>query len=155
MNSQIRLAGRQPAVEANWCEHRTVSRDGRIVCDKIGAGDNSVTPDLCEGCPFRAVNCQHLQFLLEQRSPSALVVRCNGRTEIWDDGHAEIRFRQAACSTRLVPIRQPHACAGCPLRQPLVAAAAQTGTAARTGKVVPFHRGATVEQPCDAAAASA
>ncbi len=46
------------------CEHRTVSRDGRIVCSKIVEGDHEVSPDMCHACPLKAVNCVHLRFSL-------------------------------------------------------------------------------------------
>jgi hypothetical protein len=123
------------------CEHRTVSKDGRIVCAKIVEGDNQVSPNVCRVCPFKAVNCAHLRFSLRQTSPSPLVVRYNGRTEIWDDGPAELRFEHAACSARVTPIEHPRSCVGCPLRQALQAPAEEQIRRRRTsgaGKVVPF-----------------
>ncbi|HSJ53382.1 MAG TPA: hypothetical protein VLC52_06505 [Anaerolineae bacterium] len=99
------------------CEHRTVSRDGRIVCKKIVDGQAEVSPTVCRQCPFRAVNCQHLRFSLRLSSPSPLLVRYNGRTELWDDGPAELRFDRAACAARVMPIHSPQACAECALRQ--------------------------------------
>ena len=99
------------------CEHRTVSRDGRIVCKKIVDGQAEVSPNVCRQCPFRAVNCQHLRFSLRLSSPSPLLVRYNGRTELWDDGPAELRFDRAACAARVMPIHSPQACAECALRQ--------------------------------------
>jgi hypothetical protein len=101
------------------CEHRAVSKDGRIVCRKVIQGENSVSPDLCRTCPFRAVNCSHLRFSLVHTSPSPLLVRFNGRTELWNDEPPEVRFRQAACSVRIVPIEHPNFCAGCSLHQPI------------------------------------
>ena len=74
------------------CEHRTVSRDGRIVCKKIVDGQAEVSPSVCRQCPSRAVNCRHLRFSLRLTSPSPLLVRFNGRTELWDDGPAELPF---------------------------------------------------------------
>jgi hypothetical protein len=125
------------------CEHRTVSKDGRIVCDKIAVGDNSVSPNECRSCPFRAVNCKHLCFSLEQTSPRPLVVRYNGREEVWDDDPAEVRFEQAACAAKVAPILDPRACAACSLRQALTESAKQPvrrrrRRAATGGKVVEF-----------------
>ena len=125
----------------NPCEHRAVSRDGRIICRKIVRGENAVSPDLCRACPFRAVNCSHLRFSLLQTSPSPLIVRFNGRTELWDDEPPEVRFQQAACSAKILPIEHPHSCTGCSLRQPIETPAAQPNPrrpAAHPGKVVPF-----------------
>jgi hypothetical protein len=88
------LERQAPMLGASPCEHRTVSKDGRIICKKIMVGDNGVSPNECRACPFRAVNCQHLRFSLQQTSPRPLVVRYNGREEVWDDDPAELRFEQ-------------------------------------------------------------
>jgi hypothetical protein len=131
----------QPA-SALQCEHRTVSRDGRIVCKKIVDGQAEVSPSVCRQCPARAVNCQHLRFSLRLSSPSPLVVRYNGRTELWDDGPAELRFDRAACAERVMPIHSPQACAECALRQAASCqagpAAAGAGPATGSGRVVAF-----------------
>ena len=124
------------------CERRAVSRDGRIVCIKIVEGPAEVSPHLCRQCPFRAVNCQHLRFSLRLTSPSPLLVRHNGRTELWDDGPAELRFDRAACAARVMPIHSPQACAECALRQaacPEAVLAAEVGS----GRVVAFPALAT------------
>jgi hypothetical protein len=127
---------------ASPCEHRTVSKDGRIVCSKIVDGDNEVSPNVCRTCPYRSVNCAHLRFSLRQVSPSPLVVRFNGRTEVWDDDPPEIRFEQAACAAKVMPIGHPRACAGCLLRQPMQTPTEVLGPRRRkvdhVGKVVPF-----------------
>lgn len=123
------------------CEHRTVSKDGRIVCQKIVEGDPEVSPNVCRDCPFKAVDCIHLRFSLRLSSPSPLVVRVNGRTEVWDDGPRHLTFERAACAERVVPIHGPSACAECPLRQPLRDTAAEppaSRPAAAMGKVVSF-----------------
>jgi hypothetical protein len=122
------------------CEHRTVSKDGRIVCAKIVEGENTVSPDLCRDCPFKAVNCSHLRFALRQVTPKPLTVRCNGREEVWDDDPAEIRFEQAACLARVAPIEHPRACIGCVLRRPVEAPVERPRRrrVAGAGKVVPF-----------------
>jgi hypothetical protein len=103
------------------CEHRTVAKDGRILCNKIVEGDPEVSPSLCRDCPFKAVDCRHLRFSLRLSTPSPLVVRFNGRTEVWDDGPPHLAFEHAACAARTIPIADPRACAHCPLRQPLPA----------------------------------
>jgi hypothetical protein len=133
----------QPLPTTATCEHRTVARDGRIVCAKIVEGENEVPPDVCRTCPLKAVNCAHLRFSLRQVSPSPLIVRFNGRTEIWDDGPAEVRFEQAACAAKVTPIEHPRQCVGCTLRQPIQRQSEQTThpprrREARGGKVVPF-----------------
>ena len=109
---------------SNECEHRSVSKDGRIICAKIVDGDNAVSPDVCAACPVRSVNCTHLRFGLQQTAPSPLIVRYNGRTEVWDNDPPEVRFQQAACSTMIMPIEHPRVCAGCTLRQALNGATA-------------------------------
>jgi hypothetical protein len=130
------------AQSLSLCEHRAVSKDGRIVCRKIVVGDDEVTPNLCRTCPLKAVNCAHLCFSLRQTSPSPLVVRFNGRTEVWDDGPPEICFEQAACALKVMPIVHPKQCVGCGLRQPVEAGveAAQRveRRAVKGGLVVPF-----------------
>jgi hypothetical protein len=148
------------------CDHRTVSKDGRIICLKITEGDNGITPDLCQrcpftACPFTASNCDHLRFSLHKTSPSPLVVRFNGRTEIWDDDPPQIRFRQAACVARVLPIDGPRACVGCELRKPVQAPerarvarpAPRRGAPHQPGTVVPFPRREIVPAPASALAA--
>lgn len=149
MTRLLSLAQQQQnlSVSLPQCEHRTVSKEGRIICAKISLGDNSVSPGLCHTCPFRAVNCVHLCFSLQQSSPSPLIVRFGGHTEVWNDALPEIRFQQAACSARVVPIQHPRACAGCPLRQPLHSVEeppAVRQRVARPGKVVPFPQRETI-----------
>jgi len=133
----------EPVGGLSPCEHRTVSKDGRIICAKIVEGEDGISPNLCQRCPFKAVNCAHLRFSLRQTTPRPLVVRHNGRTEIWDDDPPEVRCEQAACTARVVPIDDARACAHCSLRQP-VAVAAQAAAhdrrprAAAGARVVPF-----------------
>jgi hypothetical protein len=103
------------------CEHRKVSKDGRIVCAQIVEGDNEVSPNICRECPFKAVDCGHLRFSLRQTLPNRLIVRYNGRTEIWDDDPPELYFERAACTAKVMPIYEPRSCARCALRQPLQA----------------------------------
>ena len=123
------------------CENRTVSKDGRIVCSKIVEGDNEVSPNVCRECPFRAVDCSHLRFSLRLEAGSPLIVRYNGRTEVWDDGPAELCFERAACSIKVMPVYEPRSCAGCALRKPVGLKADQPRQMPRNGgngKVVSF-----------------
>jgi hypothetical protein len=124
------------------CEHRQVSKDGRIICAKIVEGENEVSPNVCRACPFRVINCAHLRFSLRQTVPSPLIVRFNGRTEVWDDDPPELRLERGACALLILPIHDPRACAACALRQPLQPAIAppthQRRAASHTGHVVPF-----------------
>lgn len=124
------------------CEHRTVSRDGRIVCAKITQGDNSISPEVCRSCPARSVNCAHLRFSLSRAVHTPLIVRFNGRTEIWSDDAPELLFCHAACAERVLPILQTRSCAACPLRTPCQGAvpAARPPRAQRAvGRVVAFQ----------------
>ncbi len=120
MGPEISLARFREQVQGlSPCEHRSVSKNGQIVCAKITEGENRVTPNTCRACPYKAVNCAHLRFSLRQKAATSLIVRFNGRTEVWDDEAPTLSFEQAACAARIVPITQPKQCAGCPLRQPL------------------------------------
>jgi hypothetical protein len=139
------LPGRTPSQElapgTSSCEHRKVSKDGRVVCAQIVQGDNEVSPNVCRDCPFKAVNCGHLCFTLCQTEPSRLVVRHNGRTEVWDDDPPELHFERAACTAKVTPIYDPRSCAGCALRQPLQAPVERPKRrrkVAGAGKVVSF-----------------
>jgi hypothetical protein len=123
------------------CEHRKVSKDGRIVCAQIVEGDNEVSPNVCRDCPFKAVNCSHLRFTLRQTLPNRLIVRYNGRTEIWDDDPPELHFERAACTAKVTPVYEPRSCAGCTLRQPVQAPVGRPKRKRRVagaGKVVSF-----------------
>ena len=131
----------EPSHSASSCEHRKVSKDGRIICAQIVEGDNEVSPNVCRDCPFKAVDCGHLRFSLRQTEPSRLIVRYNGRTEIWDDDPPELRFERAACTAKVMPIHEPRSCAGCALRQPLQAPVERPERRRRVagaGKAVPF-----------------
>ena len=123
------------------CEYRKVSKDGRIVCAQIVEGDNEVSPNVCRDCPFKAVDCGHLRFSLRQTSPNRLIVRYNGRTEIWDDDPPDLQFERAACTAKVMPIYEPRSCAGCTLRQPLQAPVERPKRQRRVtgaGRAVPF-----------------
>jgi hypothetical protein len=133
--------GQDQSQSLSLCEHRKVSKDGRIVCAQIVEGDNEVSPNICRDCPFKAVNCAHLRFTLRQTESNCLVVRYNGRTEIWNDDPPELHFERAACAAKVVPIYEPRSCAGCALRQPLQAPVERPERRRRvagTGKVVSF-----------------
>jgi hypothetical protein len=111
------------------------------VCAQIVEGDNEVSPNVCRDCPFKVVNCSHLRFTLRQTLPSRLVVRYNGRTEIWDDDLPELHFERAACTAKVMPVYEPRSCAECTLRQPLQAPVEHPKRKRRlagTGKVVLF-----------------
>jgi hypothetical protein len=140
-NPQLGAAPLGQAQNPSSCEHRTVSKDGRIICSKIVEGDNEVSPNVCRSCPLKAANCAHLRFSLKQTLPSPLVVRYNGRTEIWDDGPAELALERAACTAKVTPIHDTRACAGCALRkpiQPAIEKPKRRRQAAVSGKVVSF-----------------
>ena len=134
--------GRDPVAGLSPCEHRTVAKDGRIVCSKIAEGDNEVSPNVCRACPFKAINCGHLRFSLHRTCPSPIIVRFNGHTEVWDDKPPELQFDRAACATKVVPIEHPRSCAECTLRIPMRAPSEATAPRSRRvgepGKVVPF-----------------
>jgi hypothetical protein len=87
------------------------------------------------------VNCSHLRFSLRQTSPTPLVVRYNGRTEIWDDGPCSLNFERAACAAKVMPVYEPRSCAGCTLHKPIQASVkppAMRREATCAGKVVAF-----------------
>lgn len=144
MIGELSLAARLRGPNQNLspCDHRTVSKEGRIICRQIVEGDNEVSPNVCRTCPLKAINCSHLRFSLRQTSPSPLIVRFNGRTEIWDDDPPELAFEQAACAAKVIPIESPKSCVGCPLRQPLQSPLEtpirQRRRVTQPGKVVPF-----------------
>jgi hypothetical protein len=128
--------------EYSPCEHRSVSDEGRVVCARIVRGDRTVSPDVCRACPFMVANCAHLRFSLRQMVPSPLIVRFNGRTEVWDDDPPQVLFEQAACSAKVMRVEDIVSCTRCPLRQPVDADAGKPRPrrrrAANAGKVVPF-----------------
>lgn len=136
-----RIPFQEPAPGTSSCEHRKVSKDGRFICAQIVEGDNEVSPNICRDCPFKAVDCGHLRFSLRQTEPSRLVVRYNGRTEVWDDDPPELHFERAACTAKVMPIYTPRSCAGCALRHPLQAPAERPERrrkVAGAGRVVSF-----------------
>jgi hypothetical protein len=123
------------------CEHRTVSRDGRIVCAKIARGSNTVWPSLCHSYPAQAVNCTHLRFSLSHSAHPPLVVRCSGQTQLWSDDTPDLLFRHAACAAHVAPIQRPESCATCSLHMAVQAAAETRLTALQPSpseKVAPF-----------------
>ena len=99
------------------CPHRSVDRDGRIICKKIVEGDNEVSPNICRDCPAKQIGCSRLRFSLRKSSPSPIVVRYgNGHSEVWRNEPARISFLRAACLAKVVPISDPRQCAACALR---------------------------------------
>jgi hypothetical protein len=120
MIQDIATARRQtePLPGPSACEHRTVAKDGRIVCSKIVQGKAEVSPNTCRICPFKAIDCAHLRFSLEQTDPRLTVARYNGQTVAWNDDPPEIHLGRAICAARGMSIAHPRQCAGCTLRQP-------------------------------------
>jgi hypothetical protein len=105
------------------CPYRQVDDEGHILCDKIKTGDREVSPNICRACPVAAINCNHLRATLNHQARPPLTVRYgNGKTEIWDAVAPSISLQRAACAVKVTPIHSPRDCAGCPIRQPLVAA---------------------------------
>jgi hypothetical protein len=101
------------------CPHRSVSEDGRLTCDKIALGDHEVSPAICDNCPARACDCQHLRFSLEKVTLTPITVRwASGRTEVWDDQPPRVSFLRSACALKKTPVASPAVClACCSLRQ--------------------------------------
>ena len=122
------------------CAHRSVARDGRIVCSKITEGDSEVSPNICRDCPARQVSCDKLRFSLEKSSPSPIVVRYgNGHSEVWNDEPARISFLRAACIAKIAPISDPRQCAACALRcaeEPVLQEVPMTGVVRPTRRKV-------------------
>jgi len=105
------------------CPYRQVDDEGHILCDKIKSGDREVSPNICRACPVSAINCAHLRATLDHQARPPLTVRYgNGKTEVWDEVAPSITLQRAACAAKVTPIHSPRDCAGCPIRQPLVAA---------------------------------
>ena len=105
------------------CPYRQVDDEGHILCDKIKFGDREVSPNICRACPVSAINCSHLRATLDHQARPPLTVRYgNGKTEVWDEVAPSINLQRAACAVKVTPIHSPRDCAGCPIRQPLVAA---------------------------------
>jgi hypothetical protein len=105
------------------CPYRQVDDEGHILCDKIKSGDREVSPNICRACPVSAINCAHLRATLDHQARPPLTVRYgNGKTEVWDDVAPSINLQRAACAAKVMPIHSPRDCAGCAIRQPLVAA---------------------------------
>ena len=124
------------------CPHRSVTRDGRITCNKIVEGDNEVSPNLCRDCPARQIGCDKLRFSLRKSSPRPIVVRYgNGHSEVWNDQPPKITFLRAACAAKIAPINDPRQCAACALRtagEPALEEVSLPRKAPRGGKVIPF-----------------
>ena len=121
------------------CPYRHVGDEGHILCDKIKTGDRQVSPNICRVCPISQINCAHLRATLDQQAHPPVTVRWgNGKTEIWEDDAPSISFNQAACAEKVIPIQTGKECAGCALRQPLIAAEviAQVATADRRPSTV-------------------
>lgn len=100
-----------------YCQHRTVSEDGKVTCRKIIRGDTEVSLATCEACPAAQCNCGHLRFSLEKEAGSNVVIRYgNGKTDVLDSEQTGIRFAKSACAAQLRPVDTRTDCAACPLR---------------------------------------
>ncbi len=108
------------------CPYRHVGEEGHILCNKIKSGDREVSPNICRACPISQINCAHLRATLDNQSRPPIVVRWgNGKTQVWNDFATQsISLERAACAAKVTPIHSARDCAGCPLRQPLIAAEA-------------------------------
>lgn len=100
------------------CPHRTVDREGRIVCDQVKEGEREVTLQACRMCPVSKVNCAHLRATLLHWSRPPITIRYgNGKTEIWDAEPPTLSVRRSACAALAIPLASTHDCAGCALHQ--------------------------------------
>ena len=128
------------------CSHRSVSKDGRVICTMIQMGeDNEVSPSLCRECPARKIACDHLRFSLQKITSRPITVRyATGRVEILDDQPPRIGFLRAACEEKVHPIHSPAECAQCRMHSmpaaPFVPAPAATPGVRRQGDPVPAAR---------------
>lgn len=125
------------------CPHRSVAKDGRIICKMILSGDNEVSPNLCHDCPARAIACDQLRFSLQKMSSHPIIVRyATGRVEVLDDQPSRIAFLRAACQEKVMPVNTPLECTRCELHWERVAQpiARTTSVPAGKGKVIPFPR---------------
>jgi len=103
------------------CQHRSVSEDGRVTCDKIIVGDDEVSPQVCANCPASASDCQHLRFCLEKIALTPITVRwASGRMEVWDDQPPRVSFLRAACALKATPVLSPADCLDCASRHSVV-----------------------------------
>jgi hypothetical protein len=117
------------------CPYRLVDDEGLILCSQIKFGDREVSPAICRACPIAQINCAHLRATLAQQTRSPLIVRWgNGKTEIWDDPVPPIALQRAACSAKTIPILSPRDCAGCAIRQAMVADLAPNPSPTRRGE---------------------
>jgi hypothetical protein len=100
-----------------YCQHRNVSEDGKVICQKIARGDQEVSLAICEACPAAQCNCGHLRFSLEKEGDTAVMIRYgNGRTELLEGGPSGVRLTKSACAAQLRPVDTRKDCVGCPLR---------------------------------------
>ena len=125
------------------CPHRSVAKDGRIICKMILSGDNEVSPNLCRECPAKAIACDHLRFSLQKIASRPIMVRyATGRVEVLDDQPPRIAFLRAACQEKVMPVNSPLECTRCELHseraiQPITR---PVSVPAGKGKVIPFPR---------------
>ncbi len=137
------------------CPHRQVDAEGRILCDRIHAGDRAIDPQVCAVCPLAAVACAHLRATLANQAHPPLLVRYgNGQSAVWQDTLPPLTFTQAACAALARPIRSASDCGDCRLRQPLLIQNSLTATASPAPQPSAFSRGRklTSSRPTAAAA---
>lgn len=119
------------------CLHRSVTDDGRLLCDCIADADREVSPSLCQGCPVAAAGCASLRFSLHKEAGAGIIVRYgNGRTLILDQAPTTLRLRQAACRVTSQAISSTEECRACSLRR--AGAAHTTMSFVAHPKVLPF-----------------
>lgn len=125
------------------CPHRSVAKDGQIICKTVLTDDNEVSPSICRECPAKAIACDHLRFSLQKITSRPITVRyATGRVEVLDDQPPLVAFRRAACEMKVMPVNSPLECACCELHservtQPVTMPAS---VSAEKGKVIPFPR---------------
>jgi len=125
------------------CPHRSVVKDGRIICKMVLSGDNEVSPNLCRECPAKAIACDHLRFSLHKITSRPITVRyATGRVEVLDDQPPRVAFVRAACERKVIPVNSSLECARCELHSERVAqpVARPAFVSAGKGKVIPFPR---------------
>jgi hypothetical protein len=125
------------------CPHRSVAKDGQIICKMVLSGDNEVSPNLCRECPAKAIACDHLRFSLQKITSRPITVRyATGRVEVLDDQPPHVAFRRAACEKRVMPVNSSLECACCELHSECVTrpVTRPASVLAEKGKVIPFPR---------------
>jgi hypothetical protein len=125
------------------CTHRSVTDDGRLLCDCIADADREVTTALCQGCPAMAAGCGSLRFSLHKEAGAGIIVHYgNGRSLVLDQAPTTLRLRHAGCGLTSQAISSLEECRGCSLRR----AGVSSGAASVHPNVLPFP-GVFASQP--------